>query len=135
MLNEAMVELFCQEYVANGCSNAGAAMQKVKPNATRKTCWNSASEWLKKDQVRKRVSELLQEHYKERFITAEKIAIQLDSIAFDDTGNVSTKDKLQALALLQKQLGLQTQVVKADVNTINVTIEEEENDSNQPKTE
>ena len=52
---------------------------------------------------------------------------KLAEIAFSEKGDsdYTTKDKLKALDLLQKQLGLQKQKLEADVNTdIIINIEE-----------
>jgi len=76
------------------------------------------------------VNDYIKEIQKERFdalhINAEKIANELNRIAFEDT-DASNSDKMRALELLQKQLGLQTQKVDArvEVNNINIDIEDE----------
>ena len=60
-------------------------------------------------------------------VDAEMVMSKLAEIAFSEKGDsdYTTKDKLKALDLLQKQLGLQKQKLEADVNTdIVINIEE-----------
>lgn len=62
-------------------------------------------------------------------ITPERIALKLAELAFPEEGQEGyrSSSQIRALDLLQKQLGLQTQKVDANVQstTISVTVEEE----------
>lgn len=79
---------------------------------------------MKKPEAHEYLDQLEKEKFKELRINAEHIATELAKIAFmDDTA--SQKDKMKAMELLQKQLGLQQQKITADVSTnINIDIGE-----------
>ena len=61
------------------------------------------------------LGKLEREIYEAYRINAEHIATELAKIAFMDD-EATKKDKMKAMELLQKQLGLQQQNIKADVN-------------------
>lgn len=116
---------FCEEYVANG-GNASQAYFTVydttKENARKLYC-----KVMKKQEVKDYIKALQQEAFEAACITAERVALKLADIAFaaKDDENYNATAQLKALDLLQKQLGLQTQKVEADLHTdINISIEE-----------
>lgn len=117
---------FCEEYVANGY-NATKAYMKVYENANPETSGTMASRVLKKDNVKAYIKELQRERFEALNISAERVAEKLSDIAFSakDDAYYNATAQLKALDLLQKQLGLQTQKVDANVSTdININIVE-----------
>lgn len=82
---------------------------------------------LQRPNVKKRIAELQKEAFAAACITAEAVALKLRDIAFAEKGDAdyNATAQLKALDLLQKQLGLQKQVLDAQIsNEINITIEE-----------
>ena len=116
---------FCEEYVINGGSATKAylAAYDCAPS-TASTCgWKV----LKREGVKEYIAQLQKEAFAAACISAERVALKLADIAFaekeDEKYNASSQ--LKALDLLQKQLGVQTQKIEADVETsININIEE-----------
>ena len=115
---------FCEEYVANGY-NAQKAYAIVYD------CWNEASvrsntcRLLKNEKVKEYIKELQKERFEALNISAERVAEKLAYIAFaeKDDNYYNATAQLKALDLLQKQMGLQTQKVDANVSTeININI-------------
>jgi phage terminase small subunit len=116
---------FCEEYVANG-GNASRAYFAVYDtsleNARRQYC-----KTFRKPEVKAYITELQKEAFAQACITAERVALKLADIAFADKNDecYGAQAQLKALDLLQKQLGLQTQKLEADVKTdIVINIEE-----------
>ena len=119
-------QAFCEEYVANGY-NAQKAYAVVYD------CWNEASlrsntcRLLRNDKVKEYIRELQKERFEALNISAERVAEKLADIAFaeKDDNYYNATAQLKALDLLQKQMGLQTQKVDANVSTeINVNLVE-----------
>lgn len=83
---------------------------------------NNAKRILDKPEVKEYLEYCRQQAFEDFCIDARHIATALGDIAFNEDN--SNKDRLKALDLLQKQLGLQTQKVSAEVETtIEVSIE------------
>lgn len=121
----AKEKAFCEEFVANGC-NASRAYQKAY-DSTIEVARGTASRVLKRPIVKEYIQKLQKDAYEAAFINAERVAMKLAEIAFAEKGDddYAASAQLKALDLLQKQLGLQTQKLEADVNTdINIFIEE-----------
>lgn len=121
----AKEKAFCEEYVANGCnaSRAYYAVYDTTPENARKLYCKV----FKKPEVKDYIVQLQKDAYEAAFINAERIALKLSEIAFasKDDENYAASAQLKALDLLQKQLGLQTQKVEADITTeIVLNIEE-----------
>lgn len=122
-------EMFCQEYVANGYDKSAAYMaawNTKSPETARKRAW----EIMKEPEVKARIDELIKERYDALHINAEKIAMKLHDMAFaaKDDEIYNTSVQLKAIDMLQKQLGLQKQQIKQEVEqvtTINVGIVED----------
>lgn len=114
-------ELFCQEFIA--CKyKASEAYEKVYSPAKREGIYCGATRLMKNPEVKARIKELEKEIFEANNITAEHIANELSEMAFDK--NTPQNIKLKALDLLQKQAGLQTQKVQAEVSKnieINIT--------------
>jgi len=116
---------FCEEYVRNG-GNASrayyAAYDTTLENARHAYC-----KVFRKPEIKAYIKALQQVEFEAACITAERIGLKLAEIAFaaKDDKDYNAVSQLKALDLLQKQLGIQTQKVEADLHTdINITIEE-----------
>lgn len=125
-------EAFCREYVSNGF-NGSAAYSAVYPNAVDKTCRCNSYKLLQKPEIKARIDELIKEQYDALHINAERIATKLAEMAFAEKqdGIYTPTISLKALDMLQKQLGLQKQQIKQDVDlvtTIDVNITGEDVD-------
>lgn len=114
-------ELFCQEFIA--CKyKANEAYEKVYSPAKKDSVYCGAARLMRNPEIKERIRELEREIFEANNITAEHIANELSEMAFDK--NTPQSIKLKALDLLQKQAGLQTQKVQAEVNKnieINIT--------------
>ena len=116
---------FCEEYVRNGGNASRAyyyAYDTTIENARKIYC-----KVMKKPEVKEYISQLQKAEFEAACINAERIGLKLAEIAFAEKGDTDypATAQLKALDLLQKQLGLQTQKVEADLHTeINITIEE-----------
>lgn len=122
----AKEKAFCEEYVANGC-NASRAYFKAYDVPTMENARKEYCKVLKRERVRDYITQLQKDAYDAAFINAERIALKLSEIAFADKDDedYAASAQLKALDLLQKQLGLQTQKVEADISTeIVLNIEE-----------
>ena len=114
---------FCEEYVR--CGSATKAYLNSY-NCEYGTANAQGYRMLRKPHINEHITELQKEAFKNACITAEKVALRLNDIAFadkeDEIYNINAQ--LKALDLLQKQLGLQKQKIEADVNNdINIIIE------------
>ena len=116
---------FCEEYVANG-GNASrayfAAYDTTIENARKEYC-----KVFRKPEVKAYIRALQKEAFSAACISAERVALRLSDIAFADKDDeyYTVNAQLKALELIQKQLGLITNKIEADVKTnINITIEE-----------
>lgn len=114
---------FCEEYIKD--YNATQAYLRASPEANYDTAKSKGCTILKMPLAQNYLTVLEQELYKEKRINAEHIANELADIAFaDPTGaeGLTYQVKMKALELLQKQLGLQQQSIKANVNTNDICI-------------
>lgn len=116
---------FAEEYIRNG-GNASQAYFFAYDT----TIENARKLYVKpmrKPAVKEYIKALQQAEYEAACITAERIGLKLAEIAFAAKGDEDypATAQLKALDLLQKQMGLQTQKVEADLHTdITITIEE-----------
>lgn len=117
MALKPQMKRFCEEYVANGYNGTRAYMEAYA--CSQASAQNSAHRMMKMPEVVAYIAELEKDIYEANRINAEHIANELATMAFgkvsEETG-ISHQTKLKALDLLQKQVGLQTQNIKADVN-------------------
>lgn len=116
---------FCEEYVINGGSATKAYLiaYDCAPNTASTSGWKV----LKREGVKEYIAELQKEAFAAACISAERVALKLADIAFSEKGdeNYNASAQLKALDLLQKQLGVQTQKIEADISTdINIVIGE-----------
>lgn len=110
-------ELFAAEYIANGFV-AVAAYRIAYPDAKEKTAQSNAYYMLRKAHVRAYILEIMKDHLGDFDDLAAKTLIKLEQIAFAERGDeyYASGAQLKALELIQKQLGLQTQNIKAQVD-------------------
>ena len=108
-------KMFIQEYIKNNYTNATEAYMRVY-DGSYETAKTQASKVLKKPEAIEYLQEFQKQQYLEAGITAERIAIRLAEMAFDDTKDYPPTVRAKALDLLQKQLSLQTQKVDANVS-------------------
>lgn len=114
-------ELFIEAYFANNF-NATAAYKEVY-NPKEKGA--NASRFANKPHIKAEIQKRMRERLEAKNISAERILDELSKIAFC-LAEYDTKDKLKALEMMQKQMGLLTTKVDANVATvINVSIEDE----------
>lgn len=117
---------FCEEYVANGC-NASRAYFAAYDTSSIENARKAYCKVFRKPEVKAYIAALQKEAFEAACINAERVALKLSDIAFAERGDdyYTASSQLKALDLLQKQLGLQTQKVEADVSAdINIVIEE-----------
>lgn len=119
----AKQKLFCENYVSNGYKLQKAYMDAfgASPEVANANQWKL----MKKDAIKNYIREVQHERFEALHITADSIASQLRDIAMSE--DASYMERMRALELIQKQMGLQTQRVdaKVEVNNITVDIEEE----------
>lgn len=111
-------EIFVAEYIANGFV-ATQAYRVAYPNAKPKTVSGEAHKVPKRPAVRKAIMDTMKEHLGDFDELAAKALIKLEQMAFAEKGDeyYTAASQLKALELMQKQLGLQTQNVKAQVDS------------------
>ena len=121
----AKQELFVQEYLANGMKLSQAYMAAY-PNANEKTANKGSWKLMQMQSVKDRIRELQHERFEALGINADSIATQLKEIAMAEDASYS--ERMKALDLLQRQMGLQTQKVDASVKqtVISIGVDEEE---------
>ena len=114
---------FCEYFVFENMSATNAYL------AAYECGWNTAKSAgyrvLKKPHIKEYIEALQKEAWEAAAITAEKIGLKLAEIAFaaKDDEYYTPNQQIRGLELLQKQLGLQTQKVEADLHTdINITL-------------
>ena len=116
---------FISYYLTNGYNTTQAYYSAY--NCTYETALKNAYKTFHNPEVKAEIQRLQAEHYETLNINAYRIAEELADMAFAEKGDedYTANIKLKALDLLQKQLGLQTQKVEADISTdINIVIEE-----------
>lgn len=116
---------FCEAYVES--YNAVDAYLAAYDTNNISTAKANSYQVLKRQRVKDYISQLQKEAFERAMITPERVANKLADIAFAAKGdeNYNATAQLKALDLLQKQMGLQTQKVDANVSTeINVNLVE-----------
>ena len=121
----AKEKAFCEEYIRNGYNATKAYLAAY--DCEYSTANSQGSKLLKKPEIKQHIEVVQKAAFEEACINAERIALKLAEIAFAEKGDkdYNASAQLKALDLIQKQLGLQTQKVEADLHTdINIVIEE-----------
>jgi phage terminase small subunit len=114
---------FCEEYVKD--YNITQAYMRASGNDNYKTANTAGWKMLQLPKVKEEVARIQKAVYEAKMVNYERIAGELADIAFN-SGN--ERNRLQAMALLQKQLGLDKIVVDANVDQtieIKVNIDDE----------
>ena len=108
---------FIDAYLTNGFRKCDAYMSVW--NCAYSTAHTQCYITFKRPEVQEYLEKRKAEIYHNVSGDAEMVMSKLAEIAFSEKGDsdYTTKDKLKALDLLQKQLGLQKQKLEADVNT------------------
>ena len=117
---------FCEEYVANG-GNASRAYFASYDCSCIENARKGYCKVFRKPAVKEYIAMLQKEAFEAACISAERVALKLGDIAFAEKGDeyYTAASQLKALELIQKQLGLQTQKIEAEINSeINIVIEE-----------
>lgn len=111
-------EIFVAEYIANGFV-ATEAYRVAYPNANPKTVSGEAHKIPKRPVVKKAIMAEMKEHLGDFDELATKALLKLEQMAFAQKGDeyYNPSAQLRAIELIQKQLGLQTQNVKAQVDS------------------
>lgn len=121
---------FCELY-AGGKTQTQAYIEAYNYDPEKRdTASSLASKLMKKPLVKETVLRLQHDVYERMCLNAEKVAIKLAEMAFAEKDDevYGANVQLKALDMLQKQLGLQKQNIKADVDTsttIKVSIDDE----------
>jgi len=121
----AKEQAFCNYYVFENLSATQAYLKAYECKLT--TANNAGYQLLKKPHIKEYIATLQKQAFEAACISAEKVALKLNEIAFaaKDDKDYTVTAQLKALDLLQKQLGIQKQTLEADVKTdITITIEE-----------
>ena len=104
---------FCEEYVKD--YNGGQAYLRASTGCTKITsARQAAKELLKREPIKAYIQVMQKQLFEAKCVTYERLADELSNIAFDP--DAPRKDRMQAIALLQKQMGLDQVKVTADVN-------------------
>lgn len=110
------MQQFCEEYVKD--FNATQAYRRVSPECANPQVMGGKV--LKKPEVKAEIERIQKALFEAQFVNYERIASELAQIAFYSKNE---KNRLQALSLLQKQMGLEKLNVTADVKqTIDIVV-------------
>lgn len=111
--------MFALEYLANGYRALDAYMV-IYETANRNTSESNAYKLLKHPEVKAFIDEKRQEMYESKMIDAMRWVDETAEIAFAKKGDpvYTTPDKLKALQMIQKYLGLDIQKVESKVEQV-----------------
>ena len=117
---------FIDTYLTNGFRKEQAYLSVW--NCAESTAHGQAYYTFNRPEVQEYLEKRKAEIYHNVSVDAEMVMSKLAEIAFSEKGDsdYTTKDKLKALDLLQKQLGLQKQKLEADIDgktEINIQID------------
>ena len=109
---------FCLEYVID--FNATQAYIRASGTENYKNANTNCWKLLQKPEVKAEIKRLQEMYYDAQMVNFERIGSELAKIAF---GSDSEQNRIKALALLQKQLGLDKTVISADINqTVDIKV-------------
>ena len=104
---------FCEEYLSNGYD----VMEAYKTVYRTENGMNGYK-LMKRDDIKIYLDERIEELYENKRIKAKIVAMELTNIAFMPldklNDNITCSQKLKALELLQKQLGLHSQKLEVE---------------------
>lgn len=121
-------EEFCRQFITNGY-NAKQAYITAYDCHNEGTLATAPSKVMRREHIQKYIQYLQKERLAMLGVTAERVLEELAGIAFSDKKDeyIGCSNKLKAIDLMQKQMGVQKQNIKAEVDQtqeIHVTIEE-----------
>ena len=121
-------EEFCRQFITNGY-NAKQAYIAAYDCHNKGTLSTAPSKVMRREHIQKYIQYLQKERLAMLGVTAERVLEELAGIAFSDKKDeyIGCGNKLKAIDLMQKQMGIQKQNIKAEVEQtqeIHVTIEE-----------
>lgn len=117
-------KLFAEEYIVD----FNATQAAIRAGYSKKTAYCIGSENLKKPVIQELISESIRDRIRRTHITQERVVLELASVAFADMAKqeesgLAWKDKLRALELLGKHLGMFTsKSAEQDVGETGVAI-------------
>ena len=124
---------FCEEYLSNGF-NANLAAQVAYPKNKDPFYFNAGYKMLENPNVSKYIHDSVNKMAADLHITAELIMKQLQGIALDQ--KAYPKDRLKALELIQKQMGLQNQKITLQaLDNLNFNVSFDSDDDTQTDTD
>lgn len=114
----AKQKLFCENYVSNGYKLVQAYMDAFGVSYE----VANANQWrlMKQDAIKRYIRDLQHDRFEAMGVTADRIAAELTKIATDP--DATNSERMRAWELIQKQMGLQTQRVEADIKTTTITV-------------
>lgn len=92
---------FCEEYLID----LNATQAALRAGYSKRTAYSIGDENLKKPEIQNYLSELMKKRSERTGIKADDVINELKSVAFTET-NITGKEKVKALELLGKHLGL-----------------------------
>lgn len=92
---------FCEEYLID----LNATQAALRAGYSKRTAYSIGDENLKKPEIQNYLSELMKKRSERTGIKADDVINELKSVAFTET-NITGKEKIKALELLGKHLGL-----------------------------
>ena len=101
---------FCEEYIKD--FNITQAYIRAGGSENYNTANTAGWRLLEKPEVKAEIKRLQKMNYDAQMVNFERIGSELAKIAF---GSDSEQNRIKALALLQKQLGLDKTVISADI--------------------
>lgn len=93
---------FCEEYLVD----LNATQAALRAGYSEKTAYSIGDENLKKPEIQKYLRELMQERSQRTEVTADTVIRELKQIALAEDVEISGRDKIKALELLGKHLGM-----------------------------
>jgi len=109
---------FCEEYVKD--YNGKQAWLRVNPDCQPSTATTTAMRVLKKPEAIAYIQSIQKWLFESKCVNYERIAMELAEIAFNSKNE---GNRIKALGLLQKQLGLDKTVISADINqTVDIKV-------------
>ena len=109
---------FCEEYLID----LNATQAAIRAEYSAKTAYSMGQRLLKNVEVQKYISQLQNSQSERTQITADTVLKELKKIALADT-EITGKEKIKALELLGKHLGMFSDKIETDIDTeLNIKI-------------
>lgn len=114
---------FAEEYIVD----FNATQAAIRAGYSKKTAYSQGQRLLKNVEVQKRVTEAIQDRIRRTHITQDRVVLELAAIAFADMAQqeetgLAWKDKLRALELLGKHLGMFDKAQELDTGETGVVV-------------